>query len=324
MIKVRYRDPNELSPGLHAAAERIGRNTTVYLLSGLTAQERQAALRRLRLSARMGHCPPLPAAQLGLALFADRIRTSVGQTGAVFRSHPAGSTVPVMAVSAGVIVFLLFSTVSIHVLHPVSEPVPLPSSGPAPAVTAFAAPMPRSSQALAAGGLGQAGQADSVGGHQTQTKSGSSGSSTFIWPTISGTDSGAGDGAVAVTGSIALTSSSTDTDSASGTGTGSGTPGGGPPGRGGRSGGTGPRGGGPRGDNGSASGGGDGPDGFQSSRHDHGADSDAAPAPADSASPSPTASPTASPTITPSPDPSASSDGDPCLDVGPLGICLDI
>ncbi len=318
MIKVRYRDPNELSPGLHAAAERIGRNTTVYLLSGLTAQERQAALRRLRLSARMGHCPPLPAAQLGLALFADRIRTSVGQTGAVFRSHPAGSTVPVMAVSAGVIVFLLFSTVSIHVLHPVSEPVPLPSSGPAPAVTAFAAPMPRSSQALAAGGLGQAGQADSVGGHQTQTKSGSSGSSTFIWPTISGTDSGAGDGAVAVTGSIALTSSSTDTDSASGTGTGSGTPGG-PPGRGGRSGGTGPRGGGPRGDNGSASGG-DGPDGLQSSRHDHGADSDAASAPADSASPSPTASPT----ITPSPDPSASSDGDPCLDVGPLGICLDI
>ena len=32
MIKIRYRDPNELSPGLHAAAERHGRSTMVYLL----------------------------------------------------------------------------------------------------------------------------------------------------------------------------------------------------------------------------------------------------------------------------------------------------
>jgi hypothetical protein len=36
MIRVRYRDSNELSPGLHAAAECHGRTTTVYLLSGLT------------------------------------------------------------------------------------------------------------------------------------------------------------------------------------------------------------------------------------------------------------------------------------------------
>jgi len=117
MIKIRYRDPNELSPGLHAAAERHGRSTVVYLLSGLTAQERRAALRRLRLSARMGYCPQLPAVQLAVALLADRIRTSVGHTGAVFRSHPAGSTVPVMVVSAGAIAFLVLSTVSIRVLH---------------------------------------------------------------------------------------------------------------------------------------------------------------------------------------------------------------
>src|SRR5580704_11684254 len=117
MIKIRYRDPNELSPGLHAEAERHGRCTTVYLLSGLTKRERRAALRRLRLSARMGYCPSLPAPQLALALLKDRIRTGAGQTGAVFRLHPAGSTVPIMVLSGGAIAFLLLSTVSIRVLH---------------------------------------------------------------------------------------------------------------------------------------------------------------------------------------------------------------
>jgi len=117
VIKVRYRDQNELSPGLHAATERQGRNTTVYLLSGLTAAQRRAALRRLKISARRGYGPRLPAPQLALALLADRIRTAVGQAGAVFRSHPAGSTVPVMMVSACAIVFLTLSPVSGRVTH---------------------------------------------------------------------------------------------------------------------------------------------------------------------------------------------------------------
>jgi hypothetical protein len=117
VIKVRYRDQNELSPGLHAATERQGRNTTVYLLSGLTAAQRRAALRRLKISARRGYGPRLPAPQLALALLADRIRTAVGQAGAVFRSHPAGSTVPVMMVSAAAIVFLTLSPVSSRVIH---------------------------------------------------------------------------------------------------------------------------------------------------------------------------------------------------------------
>ncbi len=117
MIKIRYRDADELSPGLHAAAVPQGRNTIVFLLPGLTAAERRAALRRLRLSARMGYCPPLPSAQLALALVADRIRTTVGQLGTLVRSHPAGSTVPVMVISAGAIAFLALSAVSIQVLH---------------------------------------------------------------------------------------------------------------------------------------------------------------------------------------------------------------
>src|SRR6185437_5075859 len=115
MIRVRYRDSNEFSPGLHAAAECHGRITTVYLLPGLTKPERRSALRRLRLSARMGHGPRLPSGPLALALFADRIRTGIGRAGAVLRLHPAGSTLPVMVISGGAIAFLLFSTVSVPV-----------------------------------------------------------------------------------------------------------------------------------------------------------------------------------------------------------------
>jgi hypothetical protein len=84
----------------------------------MTAVQRRSALRRLRLSARMGHCPRLPAAQLAFALFTDRIRTGIRRAGAVLRLHPAGSTVPIMVLSGGAIAFLLFSTVSIHVIRP--------------------------------------------------------------------------------------------------------------------------------------------------------------------------------------------------------------
>ena len=139
MIRVRYRDSNEFSPGLHAAAERHGRITTVYLLPGLTKPERRSALRRLRLSARMGHGPRLPSGPLALALFADRIRTGIGRAGAVLRLHPAGSTLPVMVLSGGAIAFLLFSTVSIRVLH--NPPTtPEAASSPGPVASAGAVP----------------------------------------------------------------------------------------------------------------------------------------------------------------------------------------
>ncbi len=133
MIKVRYRDQNEFAPGLHAATERQGRKTTVYLLSGLNAAQRRAALRRLKISARRGYGPRLPAPQLTLALLADRIRTAAGRTGAVFRSHPAGTAVPVMVVSAGAIAFLALSAVSIRVTHQPRDPdhVLAAAAGPA-------------------------------------------------------------------------------------------------------------------------------------------------------------------------------------------------
>jgi hypothetical protein len=155
MIKIRYRDPNELSPGLHAAAERHGRSTTVYLLPGLSAAQRRAALRRLKISARRGYDPRLPAPQLAVALAADRIRTTVGRAGAVFRLHPAGSTVPVMVVSAGAIAFLVLSAVSIRVIHTSPRAPGQAFSGAAgPAASVRAGPGPGRSAAPIAAGLG--------------------------------------------------------------------------------------------------------------------------------------------------------------------------
>jgi len=203
MIKIRYRDPNELSPGLHAEAERHGRITTVYLLTGLTAAERRAALRRLRISARMGYCPALPLVPLALALFADRIMTGVAHAGAVFRLHPAGSTVPVMVLSAGAVAFLLFSTVSIHVLPESRAPDQAPASGisgasgAAPVASADATPMPGGSQGQASGGdgrAGQQGQAGSASGQLSQDRTGSGGSSGSTSPVISGVGSTVGGG----------------------------------------------------------------------------------------------------------------------------------
>lgn len=191
MIRVRYRDSNELSPGLHAAAERHGRTTTVYLLPGLTKPERRSALRRLRLSARMGHCPRLPAWQLAVALFADRIRTGIGRAGAVLRLHPAGSTLPVMVLSGGAIAFLLFSTVSIRVLH--NPPTtPEAASSPGPVASAGAVPFAGSQGGVT--GLGGPGSRSAI-------PPGLGSSSLATGPSLAGGTGGQGVGAAPGSGS---------------------------------------------------------------------------------------------------------------------------
>jgi len=193
MIRVRYRDSNELSPGLHAAAERHGRTTTVYLLPGLTEPERRSALRRLRLSARMGHCPRLPARQLAVALFADRIRTGIGRAGAVLRLHPAGSTLPVMVLSGGAIAFLLFSTVSIRVLH--NPPTtPEAASSPGPVASAGAVPFAGSQGGVT--GLGGSGSRQAIppglGGSSLATGPGLAGAGPNAAPGSAGNGTGQG------------------------------------------------------------------------------------------------------------------------------------
>ncbi len=209
MIRIRYRGSNEFSPGLHAAAERRGRKTTVYLLSGLTVPERRSALRRLRLSARMGHCPRLPAGQLGFALLADRVRTGIGRAGAVLRLHPAGSTVPIMVISGGAIAFLLFSTVSIRVLHD-PQASAQSATGTSPAVSAGAIPVTGGSQGPGAGlgGPGGAGSPGDPGGlgrgsdtrQLTQPVPGG-GSAPGTSPGLTGAGGGAGAGSGGTGGS---------------------------------------------------------------------------------------------------------------------------
>jgi hypothetical protein len=199
MIRVRYRDSNEFSPGLHAAAERDGRSTTVYLLPGLTKPQRRSALRRLRVSARMGHGPGLPNGRLALALFADRIRTAIGRAGAVLRLHPAGSTLPVMVLSGGAIAFLLFSTVSIRVL-PTTPASPNPASGPGPVASAGAGAVPFAGSQGGVTGLGGSGNRQAIppglGGSSLATGPSRAGAGPHAAPgsTGSGTSGGSGGG----------------------------------------------------------------------------------------------------------------------------------
>jgi hypothetical protein len=136
MISVRYRHSHELSPGLNASVECSRRGPVVYLVPGLTRDERRAALRRLRMASRVGAGPELPAAQLALALLADRIRTAAWRAGAIFRLHPAASALPVLVLSAGVVVFLALSAMSIQVLPEQAVTGPSPVLGPAPAAAA--------------------------------------------------------------------------------------------------------------------------------------------------------------------------------------------
>jgi hypothetical protein len=287
MIRVRYRDSNEFSPGLHAAAERHGRITTVYLLPGLTKPERRSALRRLRLSARMGHCPRLPSGPLALALFTDRIRTGIGRAGAVLRLHPAGSTLPVMVLSGGAIAFLLFSTVSIRVMH--SSPAsPEPAPALNPAAPAGAIPITGSSGGVA--GLGGSGDRQAI-------PPGLGGSSLATGPSLAGAAGGPGAGAApgSAGNGAGPGGSGTSGSTGSGTGAGGGTT---------LSGGSDPTQASSQG--GSSSGGSSG--GGSSS----------------SSSPSQPASSSSSSAPQPAPSATQPASSGVCLHVGPLGVCLNV
>jgi hypothetical protein len=298
MIKIRYRDPNELSPGLHAAAERHGRNTTVYLLSGLSAAQRRAVLRRLRISGRRGYDPRLPAPQLALALLADRIRTTFRRAGAVFREHPAGSTVPVMVISAGAIAFLALSAVSIRVIHHPRDQGPLSSAGAAgvpgagPSGSVHAGSRPGESPGPAATGLADPGQPGSAS-YPGQPRSGYSPG----YPGSAGSGNGSGTGNGGGTGN----------GNGNGSGNGNGT--------------------------GTGNGGGSDPSGTASSNPGTGTTlgggSTSTPTSAGDPTSATTAAPPSGEPTTPAPSATTSkpssgsgSGSGLCVDVGPLGLCL--
>ena len=115
MIKIRYAD---LPGGLHVRAVAHGKDTIVYLVPGLTVAQRQAALRRVRSSARMGHGPPLSAAGLAYALVADRMRTTVRNAAAAMRVHPAMFVPLIVILLAAAIAYFALTSVSIRVNSP--------------------------------------------------------------------------------------------------------------------------------------------------------------------------------------------------------------
>jgi hypothetical protein len=321
MIKIRYRDPNDLSPGLHASAEGHGRRTTVYLLSGLTAPERRRALRRLRLNARMGYCPRLPASQLALALLADRFRTGLARAGAVFRVHPAGSALPVMFISGGAIAFLLFSTVSIHVLHPPRNSKQLPASGPAPAASADAVPFPGASQAA---GLGRPPGASSDTGEVTaaQSRSRAAGANLAGTGTGGNADSGTGTGGTTTTGTSSQPGTNTTDPAPSTTTQGSTTRGQSP---GGQSSGSQNSSGQSSSSQGAGQSSGQSSGGQSSSSQSSGGQSSSGQSSSGQSSGGQSTSPSGSSSSSSSSSTSSSgSGGGLCLDVGPLGVCLNV
>lgn len=125
MVKIRY---SELPAGLHVSAEKRGRHTVIYLLPGLTAAQRRAALIRVRSSARMGRGPRLPAVSMAVALGSDRLRTTVRNGAAAMRGHPLLLLPPLILLVSGAIVFVLMSFVTLTVRqHDRAEPPTSPS-----------------------------------------------------------------------------------------------------------------------------------------------------------------------------------------------------
>jgi hypothetical protein len=115
VIKIRYSD---LPGGLHLTAAVRGKHTILFLLPGLTAAQRKAAIRRARSAARVGHGPGLPAAGLARAVAADRIATTVRNGLAAMRMHPAVFLPPLIMVMSAAVAYVLLVSVSLRLYPP--------------------------------------------------------------------------------------------------------------------------------------------------------------------------------------------------------------
>lgn len=115
MIKIRYAD---LPAGLHIRAVARGKDTIIYLLPGLTAAQRQAALRRARSSARMGQGPRLPVSAVLGAVAVDRMRATLRNGAAAMRGHPAMFVPPLVIVMTAAAAYILLVSVNIGIHGP--------------------------------------------------------------------------------------------------------------------------------------------------------------------------------------------------------------
>jgi hypothetical protein len=115
VIRMRYGD---LPAGLHIRVVARGKDTIVYMVPGLTAAQRQAALRRARSSGRMGQGPRLPVAGVAAARAVDRMRTTVRNGAAAVRAHPAMFVLPLAIILTAAVAYMLQVSVSIKVREP--------------------------------------------------------------------------------------------------------------------------------------------------------------------------------------------------------------
>lgn len=124
MVKIRY---TELPAGLHVAVRAQGRSTVIYLLPGLTLDQRRAALARARSSGRMGQGPLLRPVALARAVTADRAVTVARNGVLAMRGHPMLLLPPLIVLVSGAIVFTLMSFVTLEVRSPDAASVAPPS-----------------------------------------------------------------------------------------------------------------------------------------------------------------------------------------------------
>jgi hypothetical protein len=115
VIKIRYSD---LPAGLHVRTVVQGRHTILYLLPGLSAAARRAAIHRARSNARVGYGPRLPAAGVAFAVITDRFRTTIRNGLAAARLHPALAVPAVIVVLSVAVTYLLLASVSIQLHSP--------------------------------------------------------------------------------------------------------------------------------------------------------------------------------------------------------------
>jgi hypothetical protein len=115
VIKIRYSD---LPGGLHVRTTVQGRHTILYLLPGLTATQRRAALCRARSNARVGYGPRLPTAGVAVALTADRIRMTARNSIAAVRIHPVFFVPAAIVIASVTVAYLLMVSVSIQLRSP--------------------------------------------------------------------------------------------------------------------------------------------------------------------------------------------------------------
>jgi hypothetical protein len=111
VIKIRYSD---LPAGLHVRTVVEGRHTILYLLPGLSAAARRAAIHRARSNARVGYGPRLPAAGVAFAVITDQFRTTLRNGLAAARLHPALAVPAAIVVLSVAVTYLLFASVSIQ------------------------------------------------------------------------------------------------------------------------------------------------------------------------------------------------------------------